>query len=74
MKRQEMKRLGGGGVPGWSVVKMGTQRAMASGFYVFAVIDAAFPLLPLSPSLWPFFLFWWFSVDEEGRRDTHPPQ
>ena len=37
VKRQEMKRLGGGGVPGWSVVKMGTQRAMASCFYVFAV-------------------------------------
>ena len=32
-------------------------------------IDAAFPLLPLSPILWPFFLFVWTSpfVDEEER-------
>jgi hypothetical protein len=25
-------------------------------------VDAAFPLLPLAPCLWPFFLFHWFDV------------
>lgn len=27
-------------------------------------IDAAFPLLPLAPALWPFFLFWWYAVTD----------
>ena len=29
-------------------------------------VDAAFPLLPLSPLLWPFFLFVWPPLPEEG--------
>jgi hypothetical protein len=34
------------------------------GFYMHVGdVDAAFPLLPLHPSLWPFFLFMWFDVD-----------
>ena len=32
-------------------------------------IDAAFPLLPLSPTLWPFFLFWWYAVDAAAPPD-----
>ena len=33
-------------------------------------IDAAFPLLPLSPILWPFFLFVWTApCVEEDERD-----
>ena len=27
-------------------------------------IDGAFPLLPLAPKLWPFFLFWWCGVSD----------
>ena len=32
-------------------------------------IDAAFPLLPLAPVLWPFFLFWWYAVDDTAPTD-----
>ena len=28
-------------------------------------VDSAFPLLPLAPELWPFFLLWWFDVSGE---------
>ena len=34
-------------------------------------IDAAFPLLPLSPILWPFFLFVWSHPDHPGEEWVH---
>ena len=30
-------------------------------------VSDAFPLLPLAPALWVFFLFWWFDVSGESR-------
>jgi hypothetical protein len=31
-------------------------------------VSGAFPLLPLAPALWVYFLHWWFTVD--GQRDA----
>ena len=32
-------------------------------------VKGAFPLLPLAPILWVYFLHWWFNVDESGDPD-----
>ena len=32
-------------------------------------VSGAFPLLPLAPRLWVYFLHWWYSVDEGGNPD-----
>ncbi len=39
--------------------------------YVMRMMDVkgAFPLLPLAPILWVFFLHWWYTVDERGDPD-----
>ena len=36
---------------------------LKAGYYMRMMdVEGAFPLLPLAPWLWPFFLLWWFGV------------
>ena len=47
-------------------------RLLRSAFFMAVDdIDAAFPLLPLSPILWPFFLFVWSHPDYPGEEWVH---
>ena len=32
-------------------------------------VKGAFPLLPLAPALWVYFLCWWYTVSDTGDRD-----
>ena len=47
-------------------------RLLRSAFFMAVDdVDAAFPLLPLSPILWPFFLFVWSHPDYPGEDWVH---
>lgn len=34
-------------------------------------VEGAFPLLPLAPRLWPFFMLWWFGVWEGSESEMY---
>ena len=34
-------------------------------------VEGAFPLLPLAPCLWPFFMLWWFGVWEGSEAEMY---
>ena len=44
---------------------------LKTGYYLrVGDIDGAFPLLPLAPHLWPYFMFHWYDLDEDDDNDS----
>ena len=51
------------------------EEGLEYGYYLrVGDVDAAFPLLPLAPILWPFFLFQWFDLDLDDDAPGEPSQ